>query len=347
MLLLFKRFLRFYDILLRVVGLWFVLIAAPSSAFAQAQNPPAVLEAQFDDWTYRCVSAPSEEDAAAQSCELSQAILIEQGVSISINGSEDTTGRDLEITSADGKVHRLVGVQGPDGSTYYTFPGSSDVYAVSQYDPDSRMTIVVLPEELKEPEGFSVLDEDFQRPWNVWTPIETEQGPTFHSTPIETEQFDPIAGGGSQAVNDPNLTPNVVTSQGNGRSEPSPINGRNVNKVGGQYYVETPGGQIPLDRYDSATGMEKPAVSNPNLQNLVDKNYRTNGTVGSGSTADAVREEIRTGRPVGGVSGHTQKANEQIGKLKDWIRDNPNASAQDIRSAENMIIDMDDALATQ
>lgn len=78
MLLLFKRFLRFYDILLRVVGLWFVLIAAPSSAFAQAQNPPAVLEAQFDDWTYRCVSAPSEEDAAAQSCELSQAILIEQ-----------------------------------------------------------------------------------------------------------------------------------------------------------------------------------------------------------------------------------------------------------------------------
>jgi hypothetical protein len=126
---------------------------------------------------------------------------------------------------------------------------------------------------------------------------------------------------------------------------PSSINGRPVVKVGDNYFVQTPYGQVDALRYDLATGMGKPAAVDAELREFVNTHYRTNATVGSGSTADAVRSEIRTGKPVGN-SYHSIKASSDIEGLRNWIKNNPSASPSDIRTAENMIIDLEDALAT-
>jgi len=57
--------------------------------------------------------------------------------------------------------------------------------------------------------------------------------------------------------------------------------------------------------------MEKPAVSDKVLSSMVDKLDRPNATVGSGSTAAAVRQELATGQLVGGAF-HSQKASKRI-----------------------------------
>jgi hypothetical protein len=89
--------------------------------------------------------------------------------------------------------------------------------------------------------------------------------------------------------------------------------------------------------------MDKPAVTDPALSSIVDKLYRPNATVGSGSTAAAVRQELATGQSVGGAF-HSQKASESIVKLQRWLNQNPTASSGDRAAAENLIIDMKNAL---
>jgi hypothetical protein len=89
--------------------------------------------------------------------------------------------------------------------------------------------------------------------------------------------------------------------------------------------------------------MNKPEVKDPALASIVDKNYRPNATVGSGSTAAAIREERATGGAVGGRH-HTQKGNDTIVRLLRWLKQNPNASPGDIAAAENIIKDLKDAL---
>ncbi|MCG3680073.1 hypothetical protein [Aliarcobacter butzleri] len=89
--------------------------------------------------------------------------------------------------------------------------------------------------------------------------------------------------------------------------------------------------------------MGKPQVSDTKLQNFVDTLYRDNAKIGSGSTADAVREEILTGNPVGGKY-HTQKAQDSIKYLQKWIDINPNASFSDKQAAKHLIRDMQNAL---
>jgi RHS repeat-associated protein len=89
--------------------------------------------------------------------------------------------------------------------------------------------------------------------------------------------------------------------------------------------------------------MSKPAVSDPSLARLIDELYRPNATVGSGSTADAVRQELATGQPVGGAF-HSQKAEDSIRSLGRWLSNNPTASPGDRAAAENVIKDMKNAL---
>jgi len=89
--------------------------------------------------------------------------------------------------------------------------------------------------------------------------------------------------------------------------------------------------------------MGKPAVNDPKLNKIVDKLYRDNATVGNGSTAAAVRSEKSTGQPVGGKF-HTQKAEDTIRELNDWISKNPKATPNDKAVAENLIRDMTNAL---
>ncbi|MFI9076761.1 hypothetical protein ACIGW8_09695 [Streptomyces sioyaensis] len=62
-----------------------------------------------------------------------------------------------------------------------------------------------------------------------------------------------------------------------------------------------------------------------------------------GSTAAAVRYERLTGREVGGKS-HSQKAENSITFLKNWIQKNPGADQADRNIAERLIRDMQDAL---
>jgi RHS repeat-associated protein len=89
--------------------------------------------------------------------------------------------------------------------------------------------------------------------------------------------------------------------------------------------------------------MERPAVSDPKLSSLIDQHYREGASVGSGSTAAAVRQELATGVPVGGRL-HSQKAADGIRSLEKWLERNPTARASDRAAAENVKRDMENAL---
>ncbi len=89
--------------------------------------------------------------------------------------------------------------------------------------------------------------------------------------------------------------------------------------------------------------MGKPKVEDVKLQSFLDKLYRDNATLGSGSTADALRYELKTGEPVGG-KWHTQKAIESIVYLEKWLIKNPNASFADKQAVTHIIRDIKNAL---
>jgi hypothetical protein len=74
--------------------------------------------------------------------------------------------------------------------------------------------------------------------------------------------------------------------------------------------------------------MEKPSVSDPRLNYLMDKLYRENAQIGSGSTAAAIRHEIATGSKVGNKL-HTQKGKDFASALERWLDQNPTAELKD------------------
>jgi Flp pilus assembly pilin Flp len=90
----------------------------------------------------------------------------------------------------------------------------------------------------------------------------------------------------------------------------------------------------------------KPSVTDPKLSNLVNDLYKgakTKNPVGSGSTADAIRQETATGQPVGGKF-HTQKGQEYARALENWLAKNPSASAADRSAAQSILDDLRNAL---
>jgi RHS repeat-associated protein len=90
--------------------------------------------------------------------------------------------------------------------------------------------------------------------------------------------------------------------------------------------------------------MARPSVTDDGLSRLLDTLYRPGATVGSGSTAAAVREELANpGLLVGGKS-HIQKAEDSILALQSWLQRNPTAQSGDRAAAENVIRDMENAL---
>ncbi|WP_208649242.1 hypothetical protein [Xanthomonas vasicola] len=101
-----------------------------------------------------------------------------------------------------------------------------------------------------------------------------------------------------------------------------------------------------LYRKDLLASMSKPIVTDPELSSLIDDLYRDGAKIGSGSTADAVRYEMRTGEMVGGRS-HSQKAQDYIRALQRWGNENdgnPNVSSIDKDYARKVIEDMKNAL---
>lgn len=89
--------------------------------------------------------------------------------------------------------------------------------------------------------------------------------------------------------------------------------------------------------------MEKPHAADLRLQKILNETYRENATIGSGSTAAAIRRELETGLPVKGKM-HFHKGRDKIRELQNWLRSNPSASSGDRAAAENVIKDMLDAL---
>ena len=89
--------------------------------------------------------------------------------------------------------------------------------------------------------------------------------------------------------------------------------------------------------------MEKPTVQHPKLQNMVDDLYKPNAKIGSGSTADAIREEAATGNQVGGKY-HFEKGQNLRKGLQYWLEDNPTAASGDRAVAENLLQDINDAM---
>lgn len=97
-----------------------------------------------------------------------------------------------------------------------------------------------------------------------------------------------------------------------------------------------------VDQLRAAMG--KPATKDPRLSQIMDELYRPDASVGSGSTAAAVRSELATGKPTRGV-WHSQKAQNRIRQLEKWLRNNPEATPGDRAAAENVIRDLKNALA--
>ena len=87
----------------------------------------------------------------------------------------------------------------------------------------------------------------------------------------------------------------------------------------------------------------KPAVSDRGrLKNLVDNFYKhieNPRRHGDGTTADAIRYEIATGKDING-SAHVIKGRETIRGLRNWLRKNPNASQHDRDVAQGIIDDL-------
>ena len=88
--------------------------------------------------------------------------------------------------------------------------------------------------------------------------------------------------------------------------------------------------------------MERPHAENQKLDEILKRYHKDHSTVDSGSTAAALRKELATGQPVGGKF-HTQKVEQGIVELGDWLKQNPLASAGNRAAAENMLRDLLDA----
>jgi len=65
--------------------------------------------------------------------------------------------------------------------------------------------------------------------------------------------------------------------------------------------------------------------------------------VGNGTTADAIRHELATGQPVGGVF-HSQKGADYARGLENWLRGNPDAAYGDRVVAQSLLDDLRSAL---
>jgi hypothetical protein len=94
-------------------------------------------------------------------------------------------------------------------------------------------------------------------------------------------------------------------------------------------------------------GLRIPNVANHKLGNIVNDLYKgakMPNPIGTGSTADAIRSELATGLPTGGKF-HTQKGQEYIKALSNWLKKNPNASEYDRLVAESLMNDLASAIS--
>jgi hypothetical protein len=90
-----------------------------------------------------------------------------------------------------------------------------------------------------------------------------------------------------------------------------------------------------------------PTVADARLGNIIRdlfKGTRSPNRVGDGTTMDAIRNEISTGRATSGKM-HLQKGREYANALRNWLARNPNATAGDRSVAQQLLQDLQNALA--
>jgi hypothetical protein len=128
---------------------------------------------------------------------------------------------------------------------------------------------------------------------------------------------------------------------------PIPLLGKDRGEGGGAPKMEgvDPSNRASFEVYkdELRANMSKPKVLDAKLANIVDKLYRQDASIGSGSTAAAVREELLTSQPTKGRY-HSAKATESIAALNSWLKANVTARSSDRAAAENLIRDMQNAL---
>jgi hypothetical protein len=123
------------------------------------------------------------------------------------------------------------------------------------------------------------------------------------------------------------------------------VDPRTVQIILGAYQWLSSGAGLPID---PAKGVPQPTVTDPYLANVVKDMYkgaRMPNPIGTGSTADAIRYEISTGKQVGGTY-HKLKGTQYSNGLVRWLRDNPNASATNRIAAQSILDDLRAAIAS-
>ena len=91
--------------------------------------------------------------------------------------------------------------------------------------------------------------------------------------------------------------------------------------------------------------MQKPVVKDKKLNDIIEDLYKEGADTGSGSSAAALREEIRTGKPIKDRY-HNQKVPDNINRLEKWLRanrTNEQVARSDIHAAENVLRDCQNA----
>lgn len=115
--------------------------------------------------------------------------------------------------------------------------------------------------------------------------------------------------------------------------------------------------EVPLTRTPSAAAARAPKLldtargnllagaRSPELRNLIEQMYRRNAQVGSGSTADAIRYELRTGELLS-PKGHTLKGMEMRTALTRLLKSG-SLSKGDAQIARGILDDLQKALSGQ
>ena len=86
-------------------------------------------------------------------------------------------------------------------------------------------------------------------------------------------------------------------------------------------------------------------MTDPKLKSRIDKLYRANAKVGNGSTADAIRYELRTGELLS-PKGHFQKGIEMRNRLLKDIKSG-RLNEADTSIARGLVKDLQNALSGQ
>jgi hypothetical protein len=115
---------------------------------------------------------------------------------------------------------------------------------------------------------------------------------------------------------------------------------------------------------DLRAQMAKPRVTDPKLAKIIEKLYRDNPEIGSGSTGAAIRHELETGMATKGTR-HMQAGQERMTMLADWLKEQKKlagqvrvapgsigssrtppglASPQDVATAEHLFKDLQQAV---